>query len=471
MQMALNSIKEGDLWFYAALRDNEYYSSAIFSFENCDIGLFLSILLFFIYKNSDLTNDKKENLLLFVNEKSKGFNSFDTTWSKSFGYMLNRTKIDSNFISRLLDVYKLIDVGTYDYLLSHDINSAKEFNEEFIINISLEIFLSGYYYNFYNLDIFNETLNRLSEEYEDSVLNVISQKWLDSSGKLIKLDSRFDFLKFYNLTCFSDFEHTELGKEFEQVLFQFLNNKRKIELKKKTSGKNDITKIKEHLISSLRKQIHRLPHFKEKLEESYCSKDYHFPINLEIEPAESESNIDFLSSHLKEEIKRLIKNKVNELIKRKEIQEESLTDLSIKPFLDFGATNQTCEYSDVEGISEKVRNALMKIENDNNGLIPTGVFYKEGFLEFCVDINQEKSFVRFLDDNEVNRIIDESYKIVNGAYFYNEYSNDDTKGILLNRQELFDIIKKKRIFIVVYFKLKLKIDETKYLAYSLSKRK
>lgn len=470
LQMAINTIKEGDLWFYAALRDNNYYSSAIFSYEHCDIGLFLSLLLYFIYKNGNLPYAKKEELSNFVSEKSKGLNSFDATWSKSLNYMLMQIKVDSSFVFRLLRIYELVNEGTYDFLISHSgcgfVDSEKEFNKYFIINLCLEIAILGH--NFCNANALKEILDSISKKYKNTLLDVISQKWLDTSENFPNLESHFDFLKFYGLTCSSNYKINEFYKEYRQVLFDFLNNKRKRELQEKTNDCFDnvnLTNIKEHLISSLNEQINTLPYFNKKLQNTNFCRSYFFPINSEV--YQIESIIDFLSSNLKEEIKRLIRNEINKSLDRKIIDGRSLTDETIKDFLEFGATNQSCKYNDLMEISESSKEKIGKLKNEYNGLIPPGVFWKDNFVEFCVNINQEKSHVRFLEDNEVNSIIDESFKMVNGAYFYNEFSNDDTKGILLSRQELFDVLKKKKIFIMVYFELKLKINNDLYLAYSL----
>lgn len=476
LQMAINTIKEGDLWFYSFLRDNEFCSSAIFSYDQCDIGLFLSLLLYFVYKNGDFLNDKKEELSNFIKEKSKGLNSFDATWSKSLNYMLSQIKIDSNFVLRLLNIYNLVNEGTYNFLVSHNdcrfVDSDKEFNEAFIINLCLEIIILGRNFNYCDSNVLNEILDLISQKYENVVLDIISQKWLDSNGHFCNLDSHFEFLKFYNLSHPSDYKNVYFHKDYEQVLFNFLNGRRKRKLQEKTStcfDNADLASIKNHLILSLSNQINTLPCFNEKLKDANFCKSYFFPINSEI--YQIDSILDFLSSNLKEEIKRLIRNEIDNSLDRKTIEGQSLTDDTIKEFLDFGAINQSCKYKDLMEISEDVRKNIFDLKNNSDGLIPNGVFWKDKFLEFCVEINKEKSFARFLEDNEVNKIIDESYKIVNGAYFYNEYSNDNTKGILLSRQELFDIVKKKNIFMVIFFELKIKIDKSKYLAYSFSLKK
>lgn len=473
IQMAVNTIKEGDLWFYTALRDNNYYSSTIFSHGQCDIGLFLSLLLYFVYKNGNLPNAKKEELSNFVSEKSKGLNSFGTTWSESLSFMLAQIKIDSNFVLRLLNIYELVNEGTYDFLISHNgcefVDLDKEFNETFIINLCLEIVILGHNFNFCDANTLNKILDSISQKYENILLDVISQKWLDSSGNFSDLESHFNFLKFYALTYSSNYMINDFHKEYEQVLFNFLNERRKHKLQEKTNDCFDnvnLANIKKRLISSLNNQINKLPYFNKELQNTDFCKSYFFPINSEV--YQTESIIDFLSNNLKEEIKRLIRNEINKSINRKTIDGQSLTDETIKEFLDFGATNQSCKYNDLKAISKNSREKIVKIKNEFNGLIPLGVFWKDNFIEFCVNINKEKSYVRFLEDNEINIIIDESFKMVNGAYFFNEYSNDDTKGILLSRQELFDILKKKNIFITIYFELKLKINNDLYLAYSLT---
>ncbi len=472
LQMGINTIKEGDLWFYTALRDNNCHSSAIFSYEKCDIGLFLSFLLYFIYKNGNISYAKKEELSNFVKEKSKGLNSFDATWSKSLDYMLSYIKSDSDFVSRLLNIYKLINKCTYDLLtLDSDsgfADSNEEFDENFIINICLEIVILRHC----DINDINKILDSISQKYESSVLDVISEKWLDCVGKFSNFEKHFDFLDFYSLTCFNDYKAIDAYEEYEKALFKFLNDRRTEKIQKETNecfkGTN-LNEIKSHLISSLNNQIKTFSYFNEELENADFCKNYYCPMNLEL--YQTDFSIDSLSCYLKCEIQRLIREEINKFISRKVIEGESLTDETIKEFLDFDAINQSCKYSDLKKISEDVSKKIFELKNDSNGLMPNGVFWKDKFIEFLVNINEAKSFVRFLDDNEVNRIIDESYKIINGAYFYNEYSNDDTKGILLSREELFDILKKKRIFVVIFFELKMKIDSSKYLAYSLNPKK
>ena len=86
------------------------------------------------------------------------------------------------------------------------------------------------------------------------------------------------------------------------------------------------------------------------------------------------------------------------------------------------------------------------IKEINNITIIDGGFYFDGDLfiknnsiglniEYCDDL----SSIRKLNNDEINKIIDRDYQLINGFYKYTEYSNSK-KSVILTREQIFDII-------------------------------
>lgn len=66
-------------------------------------------------------------------------------------------------------------------------------------------------------------------------------------------------------------------------------------------------------------------------------------------------------------------------------------------------------------------------------------------------------------------IIDRDFRLVNGLYKYLEYSNSKS-GIMLTRDEIFNLISNKYIFVSLAFKFRVKYDYKKIRYFKREKK-
>lgn len=95
-------------------------------------------------------------------------------------------------------------------------------------------------------------------------------------------------------------------------------------------------------------------------------------------------------------------------------------------------------------------NKINEIPPLKNVGLPHNVFVKKDAIKVNIEFIENKSNIRYLTDQEVDIIIDRDFRLVNGLYKYLEYSNSKS-GIMLTRDEVFNLISNKYIFVSLAF--------------------
>ena len=123
-------------------------------------------------------------------------------------------------------------------------------------------------------------------------------------------------------------------------------------------------------------------------------------------------------------------------------------------------TNNLESYQKMDKILEKVK--ITKIYVNGKYL-----FWKEDGIIFNPINNESFVYLEYLNDTEINQIIDNKYTITNGLYKFTDDSSSNS--IFISREKLFEKIKInyfKIVFIVEYY---LKIDESKIIEVTFDK--
>ena len=424
IQMAIYSLTCGELWFYRVMRDNDLSPLSIFSIDSCDIGLFLSAILYFAYINCNTNTDLKRKIINFTNEKCQGLNSMDFTWSTSLDAIISSihaTRNPYNLIDRLLEIYSTCNNGVFDYFSYEFNNQRNYFDEKFIINLGLEIL-------FFSEELINhkknlkDFLDKISIKYSNELLEVISNNWgyYQKDGKKIVIDHGKDFFELFNI-CKYDNNDIE-------ILLNFVKTKQICCEANKSGKSNDeidqilTTKLLDLLIKEIKHSssddINKTTICDDELTNSL------YLDNCDIDEMATIFNsygvVGKISSIISHEIHNLIEQYLVKNAKTLSLKKEDLTNKII---------SNLCSDDDC--------------------------------VEAEISIDSKRTMVQSIDDSQINYIIDTSYKAINGSYYYNEYTDDETKGVLLTRDELFDKIKGKIKYVKVVFKLKININEDK----------
>ena len=109
-------------------------------------------------------------------------------------------------------------------------------------------------------------------------------------------------------------------------------------------------------------------------------------------------------------------------------------------------------------------NNLKRIELSSPNLL----LLKENSIKINIVLDTEKSFVRKLNSNEINSLIDRDYKIVNGLYRYAD-SQNDSSSVFISREEVYKLIQEKYFYASIVFKYKFYVDKNTVLKVFVNK--
>ena len=87
--------------------------------------------------------------------------------------------------------------------------------------------------------------------------------------------------------------------------------------------------------------------------------------------------------------------------------------------------------------------------------------WREGAFSFGFSVDEEKSIVRPLTTDEINRMIDERYRRPDGRYFY----TDNRYNIFTQREKLYKILESKYFVMQLVFRYESKVDKKGMLCF------
>ncbi|MCM1514669.1 MAG: hypothetical protein NC090_06735 [Anaeroplasma bactoclasticum] len=451
------SISENELWFIRLLRDSEFYGRFSFS-ENKPYLIFISIYFYYII-NVDKTvpNNLKDDLYVFFNEPSKGFNSDGSNWYDVIEHQVEYSSFNdiANFLPELLKIYGTKDnfEPWYCPQYRHSWSSDEGvFDKTLIIRCWLELLVYNYHSFDFSEDSINNTIDNLEESDKRVLAYELSKNWFDND-KFVGIDMINSYLSLYKIRAIQ--RNEGCWKPLTNYLFKKKNLINLDDIKEDYNSDEsiDFEHIKKTLIDGFNTKKKEIDVFDEGLPIA-SKKEYYY--SLKIETYDYEQLVNHYINSLKDGFRKLIRQEF-----MKKVNTEVLTDVNrtmknitrkyvyrSNGFYDL--YNLECDNE----IIKKVRNIKA-----TNLWLPKLVFWKEEAIRFNIECDENKTFVRYLNPNEIGSIIDNEYKVTEGLYKFN--NGDENKSVFVDRSQIYEIIAKKYFFVCIVFKYEVHFDNRK----------
>ena len=463
--MAISTLPAGETWFLKSLRDGDSSAFSLFSIDKQPIGLFLSILIAYIVK---VFPANAEKLSAFVNEPILGLNNDGRSWKQHIEMSIERANATElkNSLMSLLQIYNSIKSSYFENVFIKEngaIHDYYGFTKEYIFNAWMEMVLFGYCFQLTAEEVKDE-IESLADNEKEMFAYYLPKRWIQD-GKL-KKDAKLEFLSMFGDESYKVAE-TWRNNEIIDVFVNFHNKffKKKID-EKIIETSADLLSIKERLTAPFNK-IQKDELFDRSID---LSDEKLFSYSIRIDGYEFTSLVDSYSRSLEDSIsfsiRRMIldasteENKVD--IDNYEFNETIITKIKqINP--SFMSESNYLVY-DKEHIKD-----FQHLQISKSSVLPTNFFGKVGSVSFNIQLDDEKTIVRRLTNEEIEKVIEKEYSLVNGLYKFSEYGNDETRSILVTKDELVSYISKKIIFAVLVFKAKVVLRDGEYLIVKRSK--
>lgn len=456
--MSIWTLPEGELWFIKAVRDNDYASFGLFSEQKRPIGLFLSILMAYVVKMFPQTMTNIKN---FVNERSEGLNSDGATWKQMLLRRIEYSNphVFASSLGDLLKIYDSVNPSTFENIFikkSGLIQDYKGFTKNYLFNAWIEtiLFVHPFYFT---SDEIRLHLDALNEDEKRCLAYYLPQKWI-TNGTLSN-DIKLEFLNLFDESYLAKNANVS---ELVEVFVEFHNKYfTKYYDEKLQNISADIQLIKEEFIKAF-EEYETNEFFDASIDlsgQEYLSYDLRidgFEIGGLVE-AYAKSVVDSLALSIRDEISKFAS--AESLISVSddfELTDESLRRIKqLKPEFTGISNSLPSGYRNDE--------ILSKIKIIDDEILPTDFYGKNGCFKFRIQLDKEKTVVRYLKPSEIETIIDRDYTKINGRYKYSEYKDDKIKNVLLTREELIKYLSKSIIFVQLVFRQKIVLINGKYL--------
>lgn len=451
------TVSNNEIWFLQAIRDANY-NSRFLSGNNDEYFYFISMYLYYLnHYDLRVPDTLKKDINEFIKEEADGINADGSNWLSVFQHKLNFTNYNHivQILPKLLKIRK-DDISPW-YEPKHCTFWASEdgwFSKELIIRCWLELLIFNYYNSQFNDDIFDEVIGKLDKAEKNILAVELNNHWIRNNDLNIRPKKETSFLSFYTLKQdIHPYNENNLIKKLKNIATSVIYDELKDEFDEHQKQDEDLAKIKQKFINGFNNTITNFSiidknikldkekfvcydllcdtRWSDELVDNYVKKfDYSFK-NLIYENIKADSNIN------KESINNSNKEKVfTKLLKYNYMSGDG--------------------YGLYKYFSDEKLLEFNKIK-ESDLFLPQVTFYNEGAIKINLKCDEEKTFVRKLNSNEINTIIDRDYKVFNGLYKYCE-SSDDSRSIFITRDKIYDLIKKKYFYSRIVFRYKIVYD-------------
>lgn len=458
--MSVSTLSSGDTWFLESLRDSDNAAYTLFSIDERPIGMFISILIAYIYK---VFPSCVEKLNALINEPIKGLNGDGRSWKSHISLSLEHARFDSisKLLPALLEIYDSIQESYFENIFAKRngvIQDYYGFSREYIFNAWLEIVLFSFSFDLTADDV-KKTIESLSENDKKKLAHYLPSRWI-KDGSLIQ-DAKLEFL-----SLFGDNSHEVTvnlhNKGIVDVLSSFHNDYFKLELDNRIKESNhDLDKIRSTLCSSFAEACK--DEFFDKSIDLSAEKRLAYSIRIDgfkidglVEAYEKSLKDSIIYSIRKSIVAASTKNSLIRIDNNYKLTADSIDKIAkLKP--DFASKNNYLFYD------SNNKELLSKITISSSKFLPSNFFGKKRSCLFKIELDDENTVVRVLTDEEIQHIIDREYSMVNGLYKYSEMKNDQIRSVLVTKDELTKYLSKSIIFAQLVFKQKVVLSNGKYL--------
>jgi len=457
--MAISTLPAGETWFLKSLRDGDSSAFSLFSLNEQPIGLFLSILIAYIIKVFPVNAKKLDT---FINEPILGLNNDGRSWKQHLEMSIERANATElkNSLRSLLQIYNSIKSSYFENVFIKEngaIHDYYGFTKDYIFNAWIEMILFSYCFQLSAEEVQKE-IESLSDNEKEMLAYCLPKRWIQN-GKL-KIDSKLEFLSIFGDENYKVAETWHNNKIID-VFVDFHNKffKKKID-DKILETSDDLLSIKERLITPFSK-MQKDELFDEHID---LSNEKLFSYSIRIDGYEITSLVDSYSRSLENSISFSVRKMILDASTKEDIVEtdnyefnESLIAKIKQLNPSFMSENNYLVYD-----NEHKRD-FQHLQIAKSSVLPSNFFGRAGSVSFNIQLDDEKTIVRRLTNDEIEKVIEKEYSLVNGLYKCSEYGNDETRSILVTKDELITYISKKIIFAVLVFKVKIVLKDGEYL--------
>ena len=469
--MCLINIKDGETWFLEKIRDNTIFPGFIFQFDSCNIGFFLTMIMAHLSKYNILEDGRNKALMDFLFKPSKGYNSNEESWNENAKFVLMNTFNAKDVAYSLKDFIKFYrSVSEPEFYFSENNGarcciSYKEFSEKNVIDQWIEILLytSTNNDNYNNLDL-NNIIESLDEKSKKYLFELLSEKWLIKGEINKSIDSIF--LKFLFDKEDFDFNLNAVNQKLIDIFFKFHERQCRKKINIISLREDDLNKIKNSFLESTNKAI---------------KNNSYLDTNINLNNAK-EQCFSFLFKNVKNEIflkpflddipyyfNRMLCQEIKQKSKKMTKFSDNMTEQNIKEIIDFKPKFTTEKFmmdlycSEEKAYSNEIKK--LDLEKAKSPLIPY-LFFKSGAIRFNAETLADKTIVRYLNNDELEKFIEHNYnQFPNGLYRYSERNNDENHSFYVTKGELKEYLKKQIILVLVVYKICIEVDGDKCLLF------
>lgn len=462
--------KKGSLWFFKALRDNDY-PSFHFDFAN-DQLIFLSVMLScFVFNSIHVGSDRKEQIDSFMNEETQGLNSDGTPLRKKIVSSIDAIFSDGRDNSVLNSLKAVLEIGMSLREHAFDIypggmkmvtvDDSVEFSVDLLVKYWFEILLFHEYAAF-DVEETYRYLNELPNRHKEVLKRVIEDRLLIDDHKMNN-SMKTPFFDFVYGGSMHKTEEPNVSLVKALIKFKDNFNESKYDVEHRPIGIETIKAIKakeDELIGECISSFNTERKIDKKLFEEYSK-------NIRLE-GENDELIELLGVSLKglsNEINYIISKGIACKVDRIQRDSYSYTESQVNKILELGPELS----NDIWGLElscneeQLKKRALLNIENAE--YLPRFSFAKRGAVNFKVEYNNLTSMPRKATDAEINQIIDKEYIPINGLYSFSRYKGSKSGSFLVTREELFERIRDRIVFVPIVIRVAVEVDKKRILVF------
>lgn len=461
LAMCVTTIKDGELWFIKYLRDNLVFSGSIFGFENCCIGIFITMIINHMIKKNTINEGLKTKIVKFLKEDCNGINTNGYNWLKNIQYSigLTNTQIVAESLNKFLNLFKCVDCNEFRLRVNNKnyiYNYLDNFNECDVIDQWIEILILSYVQKGNNFELKNIVEN-LCDEDKSILMNVLSEKWIRKGKFFIKNDLTFGRLIYSNdneMILKDKAIYENIFNEF--VIFHDNVAKKAVGAKLEENGIKDY--LNDKILNSTLKSIKESPFYYNDLSMTNYEEKY---FRFILKDFNRESCVDSILGQIPLCLIKMIIDKIKNNSKIIKIDNFKFTDdqileiIKLKP--DYTTNNWWLSFCSDKS---KYYSEIKKLEINDFKNFGLNIFFKENSIKFNAEIINNKPLIRNLNILEVENIINNKYQLYpNGFYRYSEYDNDDKNSFFLTKKELEELLTKQYAYVEISLKIKIEIKK------------
>lgn len=466
--MMVSTLQSDDTWFAEHLRDYDF-PFYIFSFDSISVGYFYLIYCYYLSKIcANISVETKAKIDLFVNSRSEGLNSDGSSWVKTavFNIESANDKIILDSIRELISIYDSSNEGIFHVyaptsrgVLTSSDNST--FSKGHLFDVWLEIILFSPYVYVRNEDLIL-ILNSFEEKDKEILLERLSEKWIDINNSSIRSDAPFGFLSYLGISEKKDkgFANSDVIKTLCGFMNSNLKNKKEKQIHDNEIDDEKLEEYRKKLGDGFSNAISNYPLLNTELD---LSKEKEVCFSIRIDSNGIDSLIDLYIKQMPSSLSNVVRKEVLNRVKPSiESEGYNLTQDSMNKVVEFKPDYMTSNSSIKYIAPDDIRKYLDdKVKQVGDTYLPANLFWKKGGLSANFEYVPDQSKFRRFTQNEIDQVIDNQYKMVNGLYKFGEYSNSDVHSFLVTRDELSKYLSKSLFFSLIVFKYKVHVDDSK----------